>query len=129
MRASGRPFSTRAFSTRVELPCTVLCGTDAVQKLSGTAVRIEPASMVLRIAGKPRALPRVGEKVDLDVHLPVNLEIAGAKDLSIRGLIVEVTETDDGAHQFVLSFRRAQFKDRNGGSELKKRKAASSLEM
>ena len=70
--------------------------------------------MILRLTATSRMFPRVGDKVGLDVHLPVNFELAGAKDLSIRGQVIEVMEMRDGARQFVLSFRRANFKDRNG---------------
>ena len=106
--------SARTFSTQVKLPCTVWCGPDAGHKLSGTAVKIESESMLLRLGATTGTFPRVGEKVDLQVHLPGNPELAGAKDLSIRGLIIGVTEMRDGARQFELSFRRAHFKDRNG---------------
>jgi hypothetical protein len=119
-----------AFSTQMKLPCTVLCGPEA-HRLSGTALKIEPESMVLQLAANSRMFPRVGEKVDLEVHLPVNSELAGAKDLSIRGLIVEVTESRDGVRRFVLSFRRAHFRDRNsknGHSTPPKRKAKAASE-
>lgn len=102
----------RSFSTLVRLPCTVFCGPDAAQKLSGTAVRIEPGSMILLLTATSGMFPTVGDKLELDVHLPVNFELAGAKNLSIRGQVLEVTETVDGARQLVLSFRRANFTDR-----------------
>lgn len=106
--------SARGFSSHVTLPCTVSCGPEAGQKLNGTALKIEPGSMILRLTATSRMFPQVGDKVDLDVHLPVNFELAGAKDLSIRGQVLEVTEMRDGSRQFVLSFRRANFRDRNG---------------
>lgn len=120
--------SARLFSTQVKLPCTLSCGRDAAQKVSGTAVRIEPGSMVLNLAGPAKNLsPQVGETVGLEVHLPVHFDLIGAKDLSIRGLIMSVKEMEDGARQFVITFRRAQFKDRNGlnGSGQAKRKGAA----
>ena len=120
MRPTGR-----AFYTQVTLPCTIFCGPDAAQKLSGTALRIERETMILRIGGGSRALPRMGETVDLEVHLPLNSEGMPAKDLCIRGQIVDVTETGDGARQFVLSFRRAHFRDRDGARPPKRRKAPS----
>jgi hypothetical protein len=115
--------SARAFYTQLELPCTVLCGPDAARKLSGTAITIEPESVLLQICAGSLMFPRVGERVGLEVHLPGDDEVAGAKDLSIRGLIVEVTEMRDGARQVLVNFRRAHFKDRNGTKQPKKRKA------
>ena len=120
MRAVSRSFSG-SFSSDVELPCTVSLGPDAGRKLAGIAVKINSASMVLRIGGTAELLPVIGEKVYLEVHLPVNFEHAGAKDLSIHGRIVNVTEMRDGGRQFVLNFRRAQFKDRNGPRPVRRR--------
>lgn len=104
--------SARGFSTEVKLPCTVFCGPDAADRVSGTAVKIEPGSMILRLTSGSASLPKVGDKVELEVYLPVNFELAGAKNLSIRGQVAEVTDTSDGACQFVLTFRRANFTDR-----------------
>jgi hypothetical protein len=122
--------SARAFSTLVKLPCTVSCGAGPVQKVAGMAIKIGPESMVLHLGAGSRSFPRVGEKVGLEVHLPVNFEPAGAKDLSIRGVVVGVKEMRDGARQFVLNFRRANFKDRragkNGAEPPKSRRASAS---
>lgn len=116
----------REFTSQVELPCTVLCdGADTGQIFAGTAVRIDPARMVLRVPGQTRLLPRLGDQVQLDVHLPVSSERAGAKDLSVRARIVEVTESPDGVRTYVLSFRRVQFKDRLEPRDAPRRKAAN----
>ena len=123
--------SARGFSTQIKLPCTVFCGPDAADQLSGTAVKIEPGSMILRLTATSREFPRVGDKVDLEVHLPVNFELAGAKNLSIRGQVVDMTEMSDGARQYVLNFRRANFTDRvrkNGGTAPPKRKTRAASE-
>lgn len=117
--------SMRFFSNEIKLPCTVSCGTDAPRTYSGTAIKIEPESMVLRLAPASTPLPRVGDKVDLEVHLPVTSEMAGAKDLSIRGLIVSIVELPDGVRQFVLNFRRAHFKDRSSNGRSTNAKKAS----
>jgi hypothetical protein len=117
--------TARAFYTQVTLPCTIFCGPDAAQKLSGTALKIERETLILRIGGGSRALPRMGETVDLEVHFPLSAEGMPAKDLCIRGQVVEVTDTGEGSHRFVLNFRRAHFKDRNGARPPKKRKAPS----
>jgi hypothetical protein len=106
MRVNGR-----TFSTQVELPCTVLCGPDAL-KICGTALKIDPASMVLQLASDAGEMPKVGDKVDLEIHLPADSEKARAKDLTLRAQIVDVTEARAGIWQFILSFRKAHFKDR-----------------
>lgn len=117
--------NARAFASQIELPCTVACGDDEGFKLRGTAVRIDPARMVLRIQGRNRTRPRVGEEVQLDVHLPVNAQGFVPKDLRLRARILEVTEVRDGVRSFVLSFRRAQFKNRSEPAPPAKRKAAT----
>ena len=116
--------STRFLWDEIKLPCTLSYGADASQRFSGTAIKIEPESMVLRLAPAAPPFPRVGDKVALEVHLPVNSDMAGAKDLSIRGLIVSIVELPDGVRQFVLNFRRAHFKDRssNGRSTTQRKR-------
>ncbi|HWZ31297.1 MAG TPA: hypothetical protein VNX18_08195 [Bryobacteraceae bacterium] len=117
MRVSGR-----GFSTQVELPCTLVCGPDAL-KLSGTALKIDPESMVLQLPGDLSLLPRVGDQVDLEIHLPAGSERSRGKDLAVRAKITKVSEATGGSRQFVLSFRKAHFKDRNG--VVPRRKAAA----
>jgi hypothetical protein len=114
--------TARAFYTQVMLPCTIFCGPDA-QRVSGTALKIERETLILRVGDGSGALPRLGEMVDLEVHFPLSSEGMPAKDLCLRGQIVEVTETGEGWRRFVLNFRRAHFKDRNGARPPKKRKA------
>jgi|SRR5579862_7421034 len=105
-----RTVSTR-FISQIELPCTVTCGEDGKVKVSGTAVRIESARLVLRVRSAKQAILRLGDEIRLNVHLPAQEGIA-AKDLSVRARIIEVSEMREGARTFVVSFRRAQFKDR-----------------
>src|SRR5262249_39574093 len=93
-------------------------------RLCGTAVRIDPESMVLRLRAESRLLPRLGDQVHLEIHLPGDSEGAPAKDLAIRARIVSVSEAQKGEHHFVLSFRRAQFKDRSNVVSIRKRAAA-----
>jgi hypothetical protein len=102
-----------ALTSRLELPCTVLCGPKGECKLSGTAVWIESARMVLCISGRKRNVPRVGDEVRLNVHLPAAEQGIAAKDLSVRARVVEVNEVQEGFRTFVLNFRRVQFKDRD----------------
>ena len=115
-----------AITSQIELPCTVLFGQDGELKLSGTAIRIESARMVLRIPGSEDAAPHLGDEVQLNVHLPAEAQGIAAKDLSARGRIIEVSQMGDDVRTCVLSFRRAQFKDRNGESAPPKRRVSSS---
>src|SRR5262249_29374295 len=98
-------------TSQIELPCTVLYGQAGEQKLSGTAIRIESARMVLRIPGSEGTAPHLGDEVQLNVHLPAEAQGIAAKDLSARGRIIEVNQMAEDVRTCVLSFRRAQFKD------------------
>jgi hypothetical protein len=114
---SGAP----EFSSRLELPCTVSHG-DGEVKLRGVVFQIESARVTLQLKRRRQAL-RLGDEVRLDVHLPAEAGIA-AKDMTVRGRITQISDHRDGAEIYVLSFRRAQFKDRLKASAPVKSKAA-----
>lgn len=115
------------FNSQIELPCTVSCGENGKYKLAGTAVRIESALVVLRIKKVRQAL-RLGDEVRLNVHLPAEAGIA-AKDLAIRARIVHISDARQGVRTFVVSFRRAQFKDRDEAPPPPKNAASVKWEM
>ena len=119
--------SVRDFTSQIELSCTVFCGENGEFKLTGTAVRIEPALVVLRIKKVKQAL-RLGDQVRLNVHLPAEPGIA-AKDLAIRARIIQISDGRQGVRTFVVSFRRAQFKDRDAVQPEQKRAAGANWEM
>ena len=116
--------SLRLYSPPMELPCTVLTGPDGRQKLSGVAVKIDSSSVVLRLECDSKQAPRLGDWVQLNVHLPVNLEHAQARDLSAKARVVSATMRE-GAREFVLNFRRAKFTDRTESTHPHKAKHAS----
>jgi len=118
--------AAREFTSQIELPCTLSCGENGDCKLIGTAVRIESTRLVLRIRKAAQTLPRVGEQVRLNVHLPAQAGIS-AKDLTVRARIIEASDARQGVQTFVVSFRRAQFKDRNQASAPKKVAAAAAV--
>jgi hypothetical protein len=119
----------RHFSSQIELPCTVSCGQDGEFKLAGTAVSIESARLVFRIKANKRLIPRLGDYVLLNVHLPAEAGIA-AKDLSARARIIDISDVMDGTRTIVLTFRRVKFTDREPSvPPLKRRASAGNWEM
>lgn len=119
----------RISSPPIELPCTVLLGPEGKQKLTGVAVKIDPSSVVLRLQGESSLMPHLGDWVDLNVHLPVNLEHAQARDLSVRARVVSVLDVREGVHELVLNFRRAKFTDRGDAIRPQKARHARGWEM
>jgi len=117
----------RAFSARVQLPCRVFCGPDSALELSGVAVSIDTGSLVLAMpavqADQPK--PQPGERVRLELSLPVAERNACAKCLELRARVAEVTELNDGSRQITFTFRKASFKDRVEGALPKPAKAAA----
>ncbi len=99
------------FYSQLELPCTVSQGERGERKLAGTVFRIESARLILRINTKKHGLLRLGEEVRLKVHLPAEGGIS-AKDLTLRGRVMVISDSEGRAQTYVLSFRRAQFTDR-----------------
>ena len=116
--------TAREFTSQIELPCTLSCGENGDCKLIGTAVRIESTRLVLRIRAAAHCTPRIGDQVRLNVHLPAEVGIA-AKDLTVRARIIEASDARLGMQTFVVSFRRAQFKDRIQAPPAKKAIAAA----
>ena len=126
----------RAFSAHVQLPCRVFCGPDSILELSGIAVSIDTGSLVLALPvhkgglddpGDPCEHPQLGDKVRLELSLPVTDLNAGAKYLALRARVAAVTEMHDGSRQIKFTFRKASFKDRVEEALPKAPKAASKL--
>ncbi len=127
------------FSAKVELPCRIFCGPDAMLEFFGTAVNIDTGSLSLELnaasagAGTPAGfgpglghakgtgarlemwIPAVGERVRLELNLPVSNQSAGARYLSFRAKIAGVTELPDGSKRLELTFRKPSFRDRVEG--------------
>jgi hypothetical protein len=103
----------RAFSARVQLPCRVFCGPDSILELSGVAVSIDTGSLVLALPPRCGSLnmPQPGDKVRLELSLPVTESNAGAKCLEVRARVSNITEQHDGSRQVTFTFRKASFKD------------------
>ena len=103
----------RGFSARVQLPCRVFCGPESILELSGVAVSIDTGSLVLSMpAGNAdQQTPQPGDKVRLELSLPVAESNAGAKCLEVRARVAGITEQVDGSHQLTFTFRKASFKD------------------
>lgn len=118
----------RAFSAQVELPCRVFCGPDSVLELSGIAVSIDTGSLVLAMPAHDSGgtyQPQLGEKVRLELSLPVTERTARSKYLALRARVAGVTEMHDGSRQIKFTFRKASFKDRLEEALPKAPKAAS----
>src|SRR5437762_1459405 len=103
----------RAFSARVQLPCRVFCGPDSILELSGVALSIDTGSLVLALPARTGSLnmPQPGDKVRLELSLPVTESNAGAKCLEVRARVSAITEQVDGSRQVTFTFRKASFKD------------------
>ena|SRR5678810_545400 len=103
----------RGFSARVQLPCRVFCGPESILELSGVAVSIDTGSLVLSMpAGNAnQQTPQPGDKVRLELSLPVTESNAGAKCLEVRARVSNITQQVDGSRQVTFTFRKASFKD------------------
>ena len=103
----------RAFSARVQLPCRVFCGPDSILELSGVAVSIDTGSLVLALPARSGSLtmPQPGDKVRLELSLPVTESTAGAKCLEVRARVSNILERHDGSREVTFTFRKASFKD------------------
>ena len=111
----------RAFSAHVQLPCRVFCGPESILELSGMAVSIDTGSLVLAMParnGSPENAPeqseqpKLGDKVRLELSLPVTEVNAGEKYLALQARVAGVTEMHDGSRQIKFTFRKASFKAR-----------------
>jgi hypothetical protein len=122
----------RAFSAQVQLPCRVFCGPESILELSGIAVSIDTRSLVLSMparasGGDPCNQPQLGDKVRLELSLPVTERSARAKYLALRARVAVVTEMLDGTRQIKFTFRKVSFKDRLEEALPKAPKTASKL--
>ena len=100
------------FSAKVELPCKIFCGPDSMLEFSGIAVNINTGSVLLQLERHNGPWqPVVGEKVRLELSLPVNFELAKAKSLSVRARVANVMDMPDGSQRLELRFRKPSFKD------------------
>ena len=107
MRIDGQDFSAK-----VELPCKIFCGPDSMLEFNGVAVNIDTGSLLLQIQARNGPWhPVVGERVRLELSLPVNLELAKAKSLSVRARVANVMDMPDGSQRLELHFRKPSFKD------------------
>ena len=117
------------FSAKVELPCKIFCGPDSMLEFSGIAVNINIGSLLLQIGAHNGPWhPVVGEKVQLELSLPVNFELAKAKSLNVRARIANVTDMPDGSQRLELHFRKPSFKD-SGKIKTPAKSAGSGWEM
>ena len=100
------------FSAKVELPCKIFCGPDSMLEFSGVAVNIDPGSLLLHLGPHNGPWqPVVGEKVRLELSLPVNFELAKAKSLNVRARVANVMDMPDGSQRLELRFRKPSFRD------------------
>jgi hypothetical protein len=117
------------FSAKVELPCKIFCGPDSMLEFTGVAVNINTGSVLLQIqAHNGPWQPVVGEKVRLELSLPINFELAKAKSLNVRARVANVTDMPDGRQQLELRFRKPSFKD-SGKIESPRKSAGNGWEM
>ena len=117
------------FSAKVELPCKIFCGPDSMLEFSGIAVNINTGSLLLQLGALDGPWqPVVGERVRLELSLPVNFELARAKSLSVRARVANVTDMPDGTQRLELHFRKPSFKD-SGKIEVPGKVAGSGWEM
>lgn len=100
------------FSAKVELPCKIFCGPDSMLEFSGVAVNINTGSLLLQLGTHNGPWqPVVGERVRLELSLPVNFELAKAKSLNVRARVANVMDMPDGSQRLELRFRKPSFKD------------------
>src|SRR5271168_820739 len=93
----------QGFSANVKFPCRIFCGPDSTLEFSGTAVRIDTSSIILSLPQSAvAACPGVGERVKLELQLPVSSESGKAKCLAVRARVTNVEEMPDGSRQIGL---------------------------
>ena len=101
-----------AFAARVNLPCRIFYGPDSMLELSGTAVAIDTSSVVLEMTnGNGQIEPELGERVRLELSLPVNAREAGARCLEVRARVAGMQMMRDGSRQVTCTFRKPSFKE------------------
>jgi hypothetical protein len=125
----GMRIDEQDFSAKVELPCKIFCGPDSMLEFTGIAVNINTGSVLLQLGGHNGPWqPVVGEKVRLELSLPINFELAKAKSLNVRARVANVTEMPDGSQRLELRFRKPSFKD-SGKVESPAKRAGNGWEM
>lgn len=103
----------QAFSAQVELPCKIFHGPDSSSEVAGTAMKIGTASMQLQVDSEAGYWkPVVGEQLRVELLLPVNMDHAGARNLSVRARVAEIVDGPGGTQCLELRFRKPIFKDR-----------------
>jgi len=113
--------AARAFSTNVELACRLSYGPEAMLHISGTALKIDLHSVEILIPAHIEGpYPQLGETVQFEVQLPVDFEQAGAKCLTARARVSRSREMPDRTRQFLMTFRRASFRDPKSGKTTRK---------
>jgi hypothetical protein len=101
------------FSANVALPCRIFIGTDRSVAYSGIAMNIDTGRLSLNLGSLHGAWqPAVGEDVWLELPMPVNVESAKAKLLSVRAKVAAMEQQPDGTKHLELTFRKPSFKDR-----------------
>lgn len=104
----------QVFSAKVDLPCKIFCGPGSALELSGTATSIETGRLQLDLGTLLHNVwqPVVGDSVKLELSLPMDLEPAKTKYLSLRARVASVEPMPDGSQRLELLFRRPVFRDR-----------------
>ena len=101
-----------SFSATVDLPCRVFCGPESLHEVSGTAVNIGTAKLLLELKRPPEIwAPAVGDRVRLELLLPVSTPSAAARCLSFRARVTAVSGTPAGGWRVEFTFRKPSFKD------------------
>ena len=81
-------------------------------EFAGTALNIETAKLLLELKELPEHWrPVVGERVRLELQLPVGVENSAPRCISFRARVAAVTETPQGGWRLELAFRKPAFKD------------------
>lgn len=102
----------RKLSTDMALPCKVYCGPGSHTVVAGTAVEIDSGSALLSLpVDDQNPYPAVGDRVRLQVLLPMGVHNTAPKCLIARATVVRATRLTDGSQLVVFSFRRANFRD------------------
>jgi hypothetical protein len=109
----------------VNLPCRVFCGPESALELSGTALSIDTGSLVLALTANGSPHPAMGERVRLELSLPVSDLNGGARYLAVRARVASVAQMDDGSQRFTMTFRKPSFKERVDVASRKPPKAAA----
>jgi hypothetical protein len=101
------------FATRIELPCRVFCGPGLDLELSATTVSIDTSSLILSMEeGGPASYLKIGERVRLELPLPVNTAATASRYLAVRARVSQVVQTGSGSRHLKFTFRKPSFKDR-----------------